>query len=254
MTGGYQALTEKEKETLRLLLGGHDAKSIARTLDLSVHTINERLRDCRRKMAASSSREAARQLHEIESKAPQLLGDKALGDAPIADQPHLSDQPSRARTGRRAGWIIGGIIMSVVLALAALASFSGASFPGAAPEPQAAAPSAAVAAENATVEAARAWLTLTDKSDWQASWNATGAAFRKLNTSARWAQVSSHVRAPLGAVQERELATVNFAPAPPYGYWLVKFRTSFAGKADAVETLSLAWDNGAWRVVGYTIE
>ena len=45
MTEGIKALTDKEKETLRLILRGHDAKSSARELGLSVHTINERLRD-----------------------------------------------------------------------------------------------------------------------------------------------------------------------------------------------------------------
>src|SRR3546814_10526644 len=68
---GIQALTEKEKETLRLLVDGHDAKSMARHLGLSVHTINERLRDARRKMSASSSREAARQLREIEGRSEE---------------------------------------------------------------------------------------------------------------------------------------------------------------------------------------
>ena len=53
---GCRALTEKEKQTLRLIVRGHDAKSTARSLGLSVHTINERLRDARRKLAVSSSR------------------------------------------------------------------------------------------------------------------------------------------------------------------------------------------------------
>ena len=89
MASGYPALTEKEKETLRLLLGGHDAKSIARHLGLSVYTIHERLRDVRRKMGTPSSREAARLLREIEEQTPDSFGDKALGDAasPEAMQP-----------------------------------------------------------------------------------------------------------------------------------------------------------------------
>ena len=66
---GSWALSEKEKQTLRLIVRGHDAKSIARDLGLSVHTINERLRDARRKMAVSSSREAARLLLEVEDRA-----------------------------------------------------------------------------------------------------------------------------------------------------------------------------------------
>ena len=46
-------LSEREKEALRLLLVGHDAKSIAGTLGLSVHTVNDRLRDARRKLGVS---------------------------------------------------------------------------------------------------------------------------------------------------------------------------------------------------------
>ena len=60
MTGNLEALSEREKETLRLLLQGYEAKSIAKHLGLSVHTVNERLRASRRKLEVSSSREAAR--------------------------------------------------------------------------------------------------------------------------------------------------------------------------------------------------
>ncbi|MCH3124608.1 helix-turn-helix transcriptional regulator, partial [Listeria monocytogenes] len=81
------ALTEKEKQTLRLIVRGHDAKSVARSLGLSVHTINERLRDARRKMAVSSSREAARLLLDAEGGAglahPDFLGDGRIGDDAI---------------------------------------------------------------------------------------------------------------------------------------------------------------------------
>src|SRR3546814_16415269 len=95
---GIQALTEKEKETLRLLVDGHDAKSMARHLGLSVHAINERLRDARRKMSASSSREAARPLREIEGRHPEILRDKALGEAAAA--PGMEDMTASAGTPR----------------------------------------------------------------------------------------------------------------------------------------------------------
>ncbi|KTE03828.1 hypothetical protein ATE68_09125 [Sphingopyxis sp. H038] len=248
---GLQALTEKEKETLRLLVDGHDAKSMARHLGLSVHTINERLRDARRKMSASSSREAARQLREIERQDPQFLADRVLGDAAAAtDMEGLRAPAGTRRMSRRFGWIAGGIFMSISLALYALASLSGTAAPSAAPKPASAAP----AAETAAAQAARQWLALTDKSDWHGSWNATGQAFKSLNTSERWAQVSETVRTPLGAVVSRELIGEEFVPAPPYGYQLVKFRTSYANKAGAIETLSLVREGGAWRVVGCTIE
>ena len=54
MTHDVSALLEREKDVLRLLLVGHDAKSIARHLDLSTHVVNERLRDARRKLGVSS--------------------------------------------------------------------------------------------------------------------------------------------------------------------------------------------------------
>lgn len=70
MTTVLDTLTEKEKQTLRLILRGHDAKSSAQELGLSVHTVNERLRDARRKLGVTSSREAARRLLAEEGGEP----------------------------------------------------------------------------------------------------------------------------------------------------------------------------------------
>src|SRR3954470_5611279 len=105
MTDGYQALTEKEKETLRLLLAGHDAKSMARHFGLSVHTINERLRDARRKLSASSSREAARLLREAEGADPESLVDDGIGDAAAAP-PGQEGITAKPGPHRRAAWAI----------------------------------------------------------------------------------------------------------------------------------------------------
>src|SRR3954463_10475306 len=82
---GFGALTEKEKQTLRLIVCGHDAKSTARNLGLSVHTINERLRDARRKMSVSSSREAARLLLEAERGGVASLNPNSFGDVRIGE-------------------------------------------------------------------------------------------------------------------------------------------------------------------------
>ncbi len=54
------ALNDKELEVLRLLTLGHTVKSIAVQLDRSEASINERLRDARRKTGVGSSRELAR--------------------------------------------------------------------------------------------------------------------------------------------------------------------------------------------------
>ena len=109
MLAGYQALTEKEKQTLRLIVRGHDAKSMARHLGLSVHTVNERLRDARRKLEVSSSREAARLVLETEGDDPQKIGDNRMGEAAGAGAAAQADGPGTG-TGRapgvapRAGW------------------------------------------------------------------------------------------------------------------------------------------------------
>lgn len=57
-----EKLTARELEVLRLLAEGHTIKSIAVQLDRTEASINERLRDARRKTGVGSSRELARQL------------------------------------------------------------------------------------------------------------------------------------------------------------------------------------------------
>lgn len=249
---GYQSLTEKEKQTLRLLLIGYDAKSMARHLGLSVHTVNERLRDARRKLGTSSSREAARQLRELEGADPELLGDKGLGDAPAAAGVGQV-QPSTTANGgtRRIAWLTGGLIMSFALALYALTALSGGA--DSAPATDRAAP-AVTSSEKAAVASANRWLALVDASDWQSSYDATANSFRSVNTVERWADASKQVRVPLGAVRSRVLVTADFAPAPPEGYWVIKFRTDFTGKTGAIERIALVHEDDAWRVVGYTID
>ena len=118
MKQGYEALTEKEKQTLRLLLAGHDAKSMARHLELSVHTINERLRDARRKLSAGSSKEAARLLLDAEAAPPDPLADKRLGDAARIPGGQLASGPDAGAYGkRRALWASGGLAMISLVAL-----------------------------------------------------------------------------------------------------------------------------------------
>ncbi len=240
MADGYQALTEKEKATLRLMARGHDAKSAARSLGLSVHTINERLRDARRKLGVSSSREAARLVLEHEEDAPQILGDEGLGEA--TPPPAV---PTSRRPPRLAAIIAGGVVMMLLVGLFALL---------ASPQAGPVATPAAAVAESGSSDAARQWLALVDGSRWNESWAATAASFRASNTVEAWADASRGARVPLGAVRSRALLSQDSVPAPPSGMTVVKFHTSFAAKADAVETVSLAREDGAWRVVGYYID
>lgn len=253
MTSGYQALTEKEKETLRLLVNGYDAKSTARQLGLSVHTVNERLRDARRKMSVSSSREAARLVRHIECQSAEFLVYKPLRDAPInlSLPSPINPDAKRGRTSHCI-WVIGGVIMSITLALLAYGSlFDGAQ------TPTTVLPITVQSTntpETAPVQATRLWLALVDAGDWQNSWQSTGESFRKLNTVELWTLASLKVRTPLGVVASRELLSEDSVPTPPNGNIVIKFRTSFASKADVLETVALSREDGTWKVVGYFID
>ena len=254
---GAWALTEKEKQTLRLIVRGHDAKSTARSLGLSVHTINERLRDARRKMAVSSSREAARLLLQAEgggvgSPDPHFLGDTEIGEDANGHRMDQGRAPigGAGRTHRRLWIIIGVFLMTLALALLALTAL-----PQAAPVPSPTPPAADRATANAeVVDNARRFLALLDQSNWDESYRATASSFRQLNTAQVWAAASESARRPLGAMVSRTFASQEFLPAPPHGYEVVKFRTRFANRTEALETVTLDREDGGWRVVGVTIE
>lgn len=74
-----QRLTPRQKEILRLLLNGYDAKSVGRELGISAHTVTEHLREARRHLGVSSSREAARILGRAESGLPNNMGHSTQG-------------------------------------------------------------------------------------------------------------------------------------------------------------------------------
>ncbi len=250
---GLWGLTEKEKQTLRLMVRGHDAKSIARSLDLSVHTINERLRDARRKLAVSSSREAARLLLEAEgdrpAPSPEISADAAIGGD--GDRAPVDQEAAPIGVGRtyRRPWIIAGVLF-MTLALGLLALLGSPNV--------VTTPSQVLAASSQTpnvevVDTARRFLSLLDQGRWSESYQGTGASFRKLNTEQVWAAASEQARTPLGAVVSRTFLSQENLPAPPAGYEVVKFRTRFANKAEAVETVTLDREDGRWRVVGVMI-
>lgn len=137
MGGNLASLSEREKEVLRLLLRGHDAKSIARSLNLSVHTVNEYLRQSRRKLEVSSSREAARLLGEAEQEPPKFFADKKLGVGgglvPVAKN---AMRNGVAAADRSAVWFVGGMLtMFLLVAAAAVAAFHTGSEPTAGAPP-----------------------------------------------------------------------------------------------------------------------
>lgn len=242
---GYSALTEKEKQTLRLILVGHDAKSSARELGLSVHTINERLRDARRKLGVSSSREAARIVLAQEGGTPKSLGDKPIGEdgATAARAQPTPSQPS-GRPKWRFALIGGGLTVLLSLLLWSLA-------PSAADHPHPAEAVAPIASDAS--EAARKWLDLASAGRWAESYAATATHFRSVNTLEQWQAAAENVHGPLGPAVERKLIEDQHVPAPPNGYQMVRFRTRYATRT-VTETVAMVRENGLWKVTGATVE
>ena len=254
MTIGYASLTDKEKETLRLLLRGHDAKSSARALSLSVHTVNERLRDARRKLGVTSSREAARIVLAEEGETPEMIGDKPLGDAETGAEGSSEATAAIGRWAKRrfAVTLAGVFAMSLLLAALLVPASPLAILPGAGAAGTEAATEAAAVVTPA--RAAEDFLILLDEGRWADSYAATGDQFRELNTLAVWTEVSLKVRPPLGEAQTRELIADEFVPAPPMGYQMVKFRSRYASGKEQTKTLSLVKEDGGWKVVGIVID
>lgn len=104
------ALNEKELEVLRLLAAGHTVKSIASGLDRSEASINERLREARRKTGVGSSRELAR-----------LLAEQKIWDRKIdLSLPALSAEAPFVPRKQGFEWTKGRIAMAFLLPATAL--------------------------------------------------------------------------------------------------------------------------------------
>jgi DNA-binding CsgD family transcriptional regulator len=259
MSDGFQALSEREKETLRLLLSGHDIKSIAAGLGLSVHTVNERLREARRKLGASSSRQAARILADIEHRGPNFSADKEFGVAGGAVRAAHHEHSHRlSGQGHSLAWLAGGmLVMSLIIAAAVLSTLLHRVDSARPTAPTRT--SAAVSAISSPGEGmALGWLPVVDAQGWDASWIGTGDLLRSQLSQAQWASHLQALRQPLGAVSSRLLVSVNkatTAPGLPEGqYEIVQFATRFESKPDAVETVVMAQESSGWKVEGYAVK
>ena len=135
----YATLNESELQVLRLLAAGHTVKSIATSLDRSEASINERLRDARRKSGVGSSRELARLI------AAQKIWDKKTDLSPPDAPAPERGQSSPAEVPRSKGMTL--MLASLPIAAIAVSLFATNVVQDAQPnaEPAASAPVAAAA-------------------------------------------------------------------------------------------------------------
>ena len=257
MADPAELLTEKEKEALRLLLAGHDAKSSALSLEMSVHTLNDRLRSARRKLGVTTSKEAARRLAETENETgegtPKSLVHKPLG---IRESEENQDDPSAADrsdngffhfAGRRKGILI----MSFALA-ASLVVF--AVVPSQTPNPTDTVSSPA--RPSASELQARRWLGLIDFGKFDESYEETGEAFRDRYALGQY-KFGLTLRMTKGKVETRSLATVmrtdEFKGREGGEFEIVTFNSVFEFDNQQIERVVLERIGSEWKVVDYEI-
>ena len=121
----------------------------------------------------------------------------------------------------------------------------------------AATPAPASPKEAAAIDAARIWLGLVDDERWQESWRTAAPFFKAQISAGQWALAIRSARQPLGAVSLRNIrsvTTANTLPGAPSGdYVVIQFQTSFAGKKEGGEAITLVQQGSSWKVVGYFI-
>jgi hypothetical protein len=124
-----------------------------------------------------------------------------------------------------------------------------------------AAPVALLAASEsvASAQAAAAdWLRKIDGSKYAASWQTAAEMFKAAISAEAWEQAVQSVRGPLGAMRHRTETSATYTkslPGVPDGlYVVIQFKSVFAKKTDAIETVTVAQDkDGVWRVAGYFV-
>ena len=98
---------------------------------------------------------------------------------------------------------------------------------------------------------ARQWLVLVDDKNYAQSWSEAGKPFQNHQKVDAWADTAAAERAPLGAVASRDLKSVDLGHT---NVAVIRYDTVFARKAAAVETVTLAFENGGWSVTDYTVK
>jgi hypothetical protein len=96
---------------------------------------------------------------------------------------------------------------------------------------------------------AKQWLTLLDDKNYADAYKQMGPTAQGKTAANVWTQKMSGTRDPMGAMASRDIKSIDLSGQSV----TVKFDSSFAHKAQAVETVQLVSDKGAWSVVNYTV-
>ena len=109
------------------------------------------------------------------------------------------------------------------------------------------------------IKTAESWLALVDAKEYEKSWAEAAPFFQAKISEKDWVRMVTLVREPLGEVKWHPLlgaqAATTLPGAPEGDYVVIQFKTNFAEKPDAVETITTMKDEkGNWQVAGYFIK
>lgn len=111
--------------------------------------------------------------------------------------------------------------------------------------------------ELAAQAAAEKWLGLIDSGEYEKTWEQSARLFRERVTREQWTSSLPTTRAPFGAMKSRKIDAAAYKtslPGVPDGeYVTVRFNTTFEKKEKAEELVTLSYEGGEWRPVGYFI-
>jgi Protein of unknown function (DUF4019) len=105
--------------------------------------------------------------------------------------------------------------------------------------------------------AAERWLAILDAGEYGKAWDQCAKAFRDKVTREQWVEGIPKTRGPLGAAKLRQADVSSYKsslPGMPEGeYVTVRFATTFEKKENAQELVTMVFEGGAWRPLGYGI-
>ena len=115
-----------------------------------------------------------------------------------------------------------------------------------------------VTPEALAVASTEQWLKVIDADNYDKGWMFASEYLKNAVPKDSFKQSLQGVRSPLGSMKKRVLAASQYTtslPGSPDGeYVVMKYKTEFANKANAVETLISKKENDQWKVAGYFIK
>ena len=108
-----------------------------------------------------------------------------------------------------------------------------------------------VAPANPIVNSVGEWLAVIDAGRYDESWSKASKLFKGAAPVDQWVQALNGVRKPLGALLVRKvsnLVTKTSLPGAPDGHYIIlTYKTNFAEKKNAVETVTFMQESdGIW--------